>query len=92
VACNRDWSKHIVLTSPYARFRIEHMAIATIQNIKDQVKAELIEEFFLPFLLNLKDTEGEYRPEFVKDAICALQEPRLGKYSAKELNQLISSP
>ena len=39
--------------------------------------------------LNAKDDEGEYRPEFIEDVLHALYEPRLGKYSAKELNQLI---
>ena len=66
------------------------MTTATIQKIKDQVKAELIEEFINPILSDMKDPEGEYRPEFVQDVLRALHEPTLGKYSAKELNKLLS--
>ncbi|HCA67169.1 MAG: hypothetical protein UW39_C0015G0008 [Parcubacteria group bacterium GW2011_GWC2_44_17] len=69
------------------------MTIITAQKIKNQVKTELVEELIKPLLLHLlydaKDDEGEYRPEFVEDVLHALYEPRLGKYSAKELNQLI---
>lgn len=54
------------------------------------MKTELIEEFINPLLQDIKDPEGEYRPEFVDDIISALHEPKLGEYSAKELNKLIS--
>ena len=66
------------------------MTTATIQKIKDKVKAELIEEFINPILSDMKDPEGEYRPEFVQDVLRALYEQTLGKYSAKELNKLLS--
>lgn len=42
------------------------MITAVIQKIKEEVKREILEEFISPFLKEIKDPEGEYRPEFVR--------------------------
>ncbi len=65
------------------------MTTATIKKIKDEVKAELIEEFINPLLQDLKDPQGEYRPEFVADLLRALHEPKPYSYNAETLNKLI---
>ena len=67
------------------------LTATTIKKIKEQVKDELVEEFITPLLKVTKDSEGEYRPEFVSDILRALlYESKTGAYSAEELNKLIS--
>jgi len=60
----------------------------TIQRIVRRVANRA---FITTLLKVTKDSEGEYRPEFVEDILRALlYESKTGAYSAEELNKLIS--
>ena len=47
------------------------MTNQTYQKIKREIKQELLEEFVFPILRDLKDTEGEYKKEFVNEVLRA---------------------
>lgn len=54
------------------------MSTTTIQKLKKEIKKELkqelMKEFVMPLLKETKDSEGEYRPDFVKRVLKAEKE------------------
>ena len=54
------------------------MSIQTIQKLKKEIKKELkqelIREFVAPLLKEMKDSEGDYSPSFVKKVLKAEKE------------------
>ena len=66
------------------------MSTATIQKLKQEIKRELIEEFIVPMLSHSKDAEGEYRDEFVKEILKAVQEKPRHRYHPKTFLKLLS--
>ncbi len=66
------------------------MTIATYLKLKREIKKELIKEFITPILEDIKDFEGEYRPDFVKEILRAAEEKTHLKYQAKTFSKLIS--
>ncbi|MEK7664094.1 MAG: hypothetical protein AAB340_01440 [Patescibacteria group bacterium] len=50
------------------------MTNQTYQRIKKEIKQELLEEFVLPILKNLRDAEGDYKKEFVREILKAAKE------------------
>lgn len=73
---------------------MQQLNIATIQKLKEELKkelkTELVNEFITLILEQAKDPEGEYRLEFIKDILRAVDESTIGEYKASELNKLIS--
>ena len=65
------------------------MSTATIKKLKREIKKELIEEFILPILEQSKDPEGEYREEFVKQALKASKEKAKYRYNSKTFLKLV---
>ncbi len=59
------------------------MTIKTYEKIKREIKYEIIEEFVLPILRNVKDIEGEYKENFVKEVLKASQETPKYVYNSK---------
>jgi hypothetical protein len=59
------------------------MTTKTYEKIKREIKQELIKEFVFPILRNVKDAEGEYKEEFVKEVLKAAQEKPKHVYSPK---------
>ena len=52
------------------------MSTKTLEKLKKEIKQELLREFILPIVLSgIKDPEGEYRPEFVREVLEAAREP-----------------
>lgn len=66
------------------------MTTKTYEKIKREIKQELIEEFVLPILRNVKDAEGEYKEEFVKEVLKAAQEKPKYVYNPKTFLRQIS--
>ena len=66
------------------------MTIATYSKLKREIKKELIKEFITPLLEDIKDSEGEYRLDFVKEIFRAAQEKPHLKYHSKTFSKLIS--
>ncbi len=50
------------------------MTAKSYEKIKSEIKKELLEEFVFPVLKNVKDAEGEYKSNFVKNVTRASQE------------------
>ncbi len=59
------------------------MTAKTYEKIKKEIKQELIEEFVFPILRNVKDAEGEYREEFVRQVLKAAKERPKYVYNPK---------
>lgn len=59
------------------------MTNQTYQRIKREIKQELLEEFVLPILKNLKDPEGEYKKKFVNEILKAVKEKPIYTYDPK---------
>lgn len=59
------------------------MTTKTYEKIKREIKREIIEEFVFPILRNVKDAEGEYREEFIKEVLKAAQEKPRYIYNPK---------
>ncbi len=59
------------------------MATKSYEKIKSEIKKELLEEFVFPILKNVKDTEGEYKSDFVKNVTRASQEKPSYTYNPK---------
>ena len=60
------------------------MTNQTYQKIKREIKRELLEEFVIPILRDLKDAEGEYREEFVRKILKASKEKLTYVYNPKK--------
>lgn len=71
------------------------MSTATIQKLKkelkEELKQELMKEFIAPFLRAAKDTEGEYRPEFVGKILKAEMEKPKYRFNSKTFLKMLSS-
>lgn len=59
------------------------MTTKSYAKIKREIKQELIEEFIFPILKNVKDAEGEYKEEFVKEVLKAAMEKPKYVYNPK---------
>lgn len=59
------------------------MTNQTYQRIKREIKQELLKEFVLPILKNLKDPEGEYRKKFVNEILKVAKEKPIYTYNPK---------
>lgn len=59
------------------------MTNQTYQRIKREIKQELLEEFVLPILKNLKDPEGEYKKNFINEILKAGGEKPIYTYNHK---------
>ena len=58
------------------------MTTKTYEKIKKEIKQELLREFVLPILREVKDAEGEYKEKFVKEVLKAAKEKP--KYEFKD--------
>jgi len=59
------------------------MTIQNYEKIKKEIKQELIKEFVFPILRNMKDSEGEYKEEFVRGVLRAAKEKPKYRYDSK---------
>lgn len=59
------------------------MTNQTYQKIKKEIKQELLKEFVFPILKNIKDPEGEYKKQFVKEILKAAKEKPTYTYNFK---------
>lgn len=71
------------------------MSTATIQKIKKEVKAELkkelLNEFIMPILKEVKDSEGDYQPTFIRRVLrIAKGKVSVSKYNSKTFLKIIS--
>ncbi|MEX2033472.1 MAG: hypothetical protein WD889_02860 [Candidatus Colwellbacteria bacterium] len=66
------------------------MTTATYHKLKREIKKELLEELVYPLLERMKDQEGEYRPEFVREILKAAKEKPTHRYNSKTFAKLIS--
>lgn len=66
------------------------MTTAIYSKLKKEIKNELLNEFITPILKDIKDFEGEYRPEFVEEVLRAAQEKPRFKYRLNTFSKLIS--
>ena len=66
------------------------MTIATYSKLKSELKRELLKEFVTPILEDIKDFEGEYRPDFVREILQAATEKPSIIYNSKRFSRLIA--
>jgi len=66
------------------------MTTKTYEKIKKEIKQELMQEFVLPILKNIKDPEGEYKESFVKEILKASKEKPEFIYNPKTFLKEIS--
>ena len=59
------------------------MTTQNYEKIKKEIKQELIKEFVFPILRNMKDSEGEYKEEFIRDVLRATKEKPKYVYNPK---------
>ena len=59
------------------------MSTKTLEKMKAEIKRELMQEFVLPILREVKDTEGEYKEAFVKQVLRAAKEKPIYVYNPK---------
>lgn len=59
------------------------MTIKTYERIKKEIKRELVREFVFPILRDIRDSEGEYKEEFVKKILKAANEKPEYVYNQK---------
>jgi len=59
------------------------MTTKTYEKIKREIKQELIKEFVFPILRKIKDSEGEYKEQFIKEVLKAAQEKPKYIYNSK---------
>ena len=59
------------------------MTTKTYEKIKKEIKQELLREFVLPILREVKNTEGEYKEKFIKDVQRAAKEKPIYVYNPK---------
>lgn len=69
---------------------ISLMTIKTYERIKREIKQELLQEFVLPILKEIKDAEGEYKEEFVEEILKASKEKPTFTYNPKTFLKQIS--
>ena len=66
------------------------MTTKTYEKIKKEIKQELLQEFVLPILRRIKDAEGEYREEFIKEILKASKEKPTFTYNHETFLRQIS--
>lgn len=66
------------------------MTMKTYEKLKKEIKQELLQEFILPILKEIKDTEGHYKEEFVREILKASEEKPTFVYNSKAFLQQIS--
>jgi len=66
------------------------MTTKNYEKIKNEIKHELMQEFVFPILRNMKDSEGEYREEFVTSVLKAAREKPKYVYNSKTFLRQIS--
>ncbi len=59
------------------------MTIETYEKIKKEIKQEILNEFVFSMLKDLKDSEGEYKKEFVKKILKAAKDKPIYTYNPK---------
>lgn len=59
------------------------MTTKTYEKMKKELKQELLQEFIVPILKDVKDAEGEYKEEFVKRVLKAVKEKPIYVYNSK---------
>ena len=53
------------------------------EKIKKEIKQEILSEFVFPLLKDLKDSEGEYKKEFVQSVLKTAKEKPVYTYNPK---------
>lgn len=66
------------------------MTTKVYEKIKKEIKRELLQEFLLPMLKEVQNTEGEYKERFVKDVLRAAKEKPIYLYDPKTFLQQIA--
>jgi len=66
------------------------MTTKTYEKIKREIKEELLQEFVVPVLRDAKDSEGEYKPAFVRRVLQVAKEKPIYTYNAKTFLRQIS--
>ena len=59
------------------------MTTKTYEKVKAEIKRELLREFIVPILREVKDAEGEYKEEFVRGVLRAAKEKPTYAYNPK---------
>lgn len=59
------------------------MTIKTYEKIKREIKEELLHEFVFPILRDVKDSDGEYKEEFVNRVLKEGREKPVYVYNPK---------
>ncbi len=59
------------------------MTTRAYEKVKAEIKRELLLEFVLPILREVKDAEGEYKEEFVRGVLRAAKEKSIYVYNPK---------
>lgn len=65
------------------------MTTTTYSKLKKEIKEELFKEFIAPILEDIKDAEGEYRKNFVKEILKSAKEKPIYKYDKKTFAKLV---
>jgi len=65
------------------------MSTKTYEKIKKEIKEELLQEFVIPILRDVRDSEGEYEPAFVRRVLRAAKEKPIYTYNSKTFLQQI---
>ena len=56
------------------------MTQKTLERVKSEIKRELMQEFVLPILREIKDAEGNYKEKFVRQVLKAAKEKPIHVY------------
>ena len=59
------------------------MTQKTLERVKAEIKREIIQEFVLPILREVKDAEGDYKETFVRQMLKAAKEKPTYVYDSK---------
>ncbi len=59
------------------------MTQKTLERVKAEIKREIIQEFVLPILREVKDADGDYKETFVKQMLKAAKEKPIYVYDSK---------
>ena len=66
------------------------MTSKTYIKMKQELKKEFLEEFIMPILKEVKDSEGEYKQEFVNEILRSAEEKPIFTYNPKTFLKEIS--
>ncbi|MBI2635514.1 MAG: hypothetical protein HYW79_03170 [Parcubacteria group bacterium] len=59
------------------------MSTKTLERVKAEIKRELMQEFVLPILREVKDAEGEYKEAFIRQVLKMAKEKPSYVYDPK---------